>query len=95
MNSQAIKQNLSLYISLEETRARLNQELFEICNQKRIIEKAVEMHVPEDFVVSHKGKFYRFLMDIDDGGIRNFAEVEDLDTWLSQQEAIAPTTQAN
>lgn len=92
MNSQAFKENLRRYIQLEEAQAELNQKLYEIYAQKRIVEKELSAELPlsfpEDFVFPHEGKFYRFLIDLEDGGIRNFAEVEDFDTWLGQQEAI-------
>lgn len=90
MTTQAFKANLRLYIHLEETRARLTQELFEISNQQGIVEKALSGvlpgSIPEDFVFPCNGKSYRFLMDLEDGGILNFAEMEDLDTWLSQHD---------
>jgi hypothetical protein len=90
MNPQALKENLRLYIQLEEAQAKLNQELYEIYAQKRIVENVLSdelpRNFPEDFVFPHEGKFYRFLMDVEDGGIRNFAEMENFDTWLSQQE---------
>jgi hypothetical protein len=90
MNPQAFKENLRLYIRLEEAQAQLNQELYEIYAQKRIVEKALSGPLPgsfpEDFVFTHEGKCYRFLFDLEDGGIRNFAEMEDFDTWLGQQE---------
>jgi hypothetical protein len=95
MNSQAFQENLRRYVELKETQDRLNQELYETYAQIRIVEDALSEEklpgsFPEEFVFSHRGKSYRFLMHID-GGIREFAEMEDFDTWLNQQDAIGET----
>lgn len=89
MLKQDIKGTLRLYIELERDIAELNQKLLDLQSQREVVGDSLTGKVPEDFVFSCDWKYYRFLMDVDHGGIRNFAEVENLDTWLGQQDAIA------
>ncbi len=81
------KELLQIYIETESEIATLTSRLFDLNREREKIGQALSFKVPEDFMFRFNGRYYRFLMDVEDGGVLNFAELNDFDDWLLQQVA--------
>lgn len=83
------KELLQIYIETDAEIETLLKRLSDLKREREKIGQALSFKVPEDFMFRFNGRYYRFLMDVEneDGGVLNFAELNDLDDWLLQQVA--------
>lgn len=91
MNHQEIKDFLDLYVRINAEIADITETISNLKSRKKLIEEALSDQVPENFVFQSKGTFYRIEMDVEDGGVLHFAEIEFFDEWFHEAEPIAKT----
>lgn len=91
MNHQEIKEFLDLYVRINAEIAGITETISDLKGRKNLIEEALSDQVPENFVFQSKGTFYRLEMDVEDGGVLHFAQIEFLDDWLHEMEPIVET----
>ncbi len=87
MDSLPVKELLQIYIETDAEIEALYKRLSDLKRERKNIGQALSFKVPEDFVFRFNGRCYRFLMDVEEGGVLNFAELNDFDDWLLQQVA--------